>query len=148
MNMNTTVTQPAHPASQPAQPASQPVASSFSTALAFSSKTVEKSLAFAIGLHEEIDASRFSGPEQFSAGAPLISPDCIQLFHSKFPICSSMCCTITLPISQCLQAVTYHSSVPRILVSFTIFYIFSLFSSSSLLFFSFSFLLGTSLKAR
>ena len=37
-------------------------------------KTIEISIAFAIGLHEEIDASRFSGPEQFSAGAPLISP--------------------------------------------------------------------------
>ena len=43
------------------------------------SKTIEISIAFAIGLHEEIDASRFSGPEQFSAGAPLIS----RLFSKK-----------------------------------------------------------------
>ena len=36
------------------------------------SKTVEKIIAFAICLHEEIDASRFSGPEQFFACAPYI----------------------------------------------------------------------------
>ena len=36
------------------------------------STTIENPLAFAICLHKEIDASRFSGPEQFSAGAALI----------------------------------------------------------------------------
>ena len=37
-----------------------------------SSKTIEKIIAFAICLHEEIDASRLSGPEQFFACAPYI----------------------------------------------------------------------------
>ena len=37
------------------------------------SKTVEKIIAFAICLPTKIDASRFSGPEQFFAGAPYIS---------------------------------------------------------------------------
>ena len=37
------------------------------------SKTVEKIIAFAICLPNEIDALRFSGPEQFFAGAPYIS---------------------------------------------------------------------------
>ena len=37
------------------------------------SKTVEKIIAFAICLHEELDASRFSGPEKVFAGAPYIS---------------------------------------------------------------------------
>ena len=49
------------------------------------SKTIENSLAFAICLHKEIDASRFSGPEQFSAGAPLISPYFESaIFRSRF----------------------------------------------------------------
>ena len=38
------------------------------------SKTIERLLAFALCLHKEIDASGFSGPEQSSGGAPLISP--------------------------------------------------------------------------
>ena len=37
------------------------------------SKTIEKIIAFAICLPTKIDASRFSGPEQFFAGAPYIS---------------------------------------------------------------------------
>ena len=36
------------------------------------SKTIEKIIRVSQCLHKEIDASRFSGPEQFSAGAPLI----------------------------------------------------------------------------
>ena len=37
------------------------------------SKTIEKIIAFPKSLLNEIDASRFSGPEQFFAGAPYIS---------------------------------------------------------------------------
>ena len=37
------------------------------------SKTVEKIIAFPKSLPNKIDASRFSGPEQFFAGAPYIS---------------------------------------------------------------------------
>ena len=37
------------------------------------SKTVANVIAFATCLPNEIDASRFSGPEQFFAGAPYIS---------------------------------------------------------------------------
>ncbi len=67
MNMNITVNQPAQPS--PAQPSHlQAVDLPPSNA----SKTIEKIIAFAICLHEEIDASRFSGPEQFFACAPYI----------------------------------------------------------------------------
>ena len=60
----------ASPAS-PAQPVGT-VVRPFARARSRCSKTIENPLAFAICLHKEIDASRFSGPEQFSAGAALI----------------------------------------------------------------------------
>ena len=55
--------QPAHlqAVDQPAQPRS------------IASKTIQKIIAFPKSLPNEIDASRFSGPEHFFAGAPLIS---------------------------------------------------------------------------
>ena len=58
---------PASPAS-PAQPHLQAVDLPPSNA----SKTVEKIIAFAICLPNKIDASRFSGPEQFFACAPYV----------------------------------------------------------------------------
>ena len=67
--MNITVNQPAQPSPASLQPARlQAVDLPPSNA----SKTVEKIIAFAICLHEEIDASRFSGPEQFFACAPYV----------------------------------------------------------------------------
>ena len=65
--MNITVNQPAQPS--PARSRLQAVHLPPSNA----SKTVEKIIAFAICLPTKIDASRFSGPEQFFAGAPYIS---------------------------------------------------------------------------
>ena len=64
------------PASQPAQPASQPfgnLSMPQPNAVLERSKTVEKIIAFPKSLPNEIDALRFSGPEQFFAGAPYIS---------------------------------------------------------------------------
>ena len=56
------------------RPASQPAHLATSRCLdRLRSKTVEKIIAFAICLPNKIDASRFSGPEEFFAGAPLIS---------------------------------------------------------------------------
>ena len=43
------------------------------------SKTIENPLAFVYVLRKEIDASGFSGPEQFSAGAPLILLLCAEM---------------------------------------------------------------------
>ena len=68
MKMNITVNQPAQPA-QLQQAHLQAVDLPPSNA----SKTIEKIIAFAICLPNEMDASRFLGPEHFFAGAPYIS---------------------------------------------------------------------------
>ena len=121
--MNITVTQPA----QPAQPSHlQAVFRSVD----FPSKTMRNSLAFAICLHKEIDASRFSGPEQSFAGAPLISLLKSNVVFST-PI-RSMPFSDFIPITNPGKNVTFLPLPPCLLTPFSSSYLFSFFLSPSI----------------
>ena len=95
------------------------------------SKTVEKIIAFAICLHEEIDASRFSVPEQCFAGAPLIS-----LLKSNVvfatPIRSIPFFSDFIPITNPGKNGTFLPLPPCLLTPFSSSYLFSFFLSPSI----------------